>query len=227
MRSGHHPVSSRPRLAEQGNLTRRRRLGLLPMIAVAVPLMAACTTTAPPAPPTSVTTSAAPPTPSMANSPTARPGELSCADAYIKEPRGASPVPFTDSGVGFESLNETGFDPLPAQSAGLRWDASGYFSKSPVYLDHGVTWAEVTALQGDVTFAWVPASVWSGLSRGSATSYEAPTARFESCGEGAYTGFLGGVLTPTAHACITLGVRSNLHPEVEPVRVAIVKDACR
>lgn len=225
MRSGQSPAGCPRRLAEQGKLTGRRCLGLLLMIAIALPLTAACTTTAAPTPPASGTPSSAPTTTTGANSPTARPGELSCADAYTKEPRGATPVPFTDSGVGFESLNETGFDPIPAQDA-LPWAASGYFSKSPIYLDHGVTWAEVTALQGDARFAWVPAPVWTGLSRGSGRTYEAGTARFESC-EGSYTGFLGGILTPTAHACITLGVRSNLHPEVEPVRVAIGEGACR
>jgi hypothetical protein len=123
-------------------------------------------------------------------------------------------------------LSRTGFDPIPARGASLPWEASGgYFSKSPIYLGSGVIWAELTAIKGDVTFAWVPGPVWTGLQRGSGGTYEAPTARFESCG-GSYTGFLGGILTPTAHACITLGIRSNLHPEIEPFRVAIGKGAC-
>ncbi len=41
-----------------------------------------------------------------------------------------------------------------------------------------------------------------------------------------YTGLLGGLLTPTAQACVTLGIRSNLHSAVEPFRVAIGKGAC-
>jgi hypothetical protein len=150
---------------------------------------------------------------------------LSCADAYTTEPRGGWPR-FTASGVGFESLNKTGFDPIPARTANLPWRVSGgYATKSPIYLDNGVTWAELTAVKGDVAFAWVPAGVWMGLQRGSGGTYEAPTARFESC-NGAYTGFLGGILTPTAHACITLGIRSNIHPDVEPFEVAVGKGAC-
>jgi len=129
--------------------------------------------------------------------------------------------------VGFEALSTAGFDPIPAKSGSLPWEASGgYFSKAPVYLDQGVSWAEVTAIRGDMTFAWVPAGVWMGLSTGSGASYEASVARFESC-DRSYTGFLGGILTPTAHACITLGIRSDLHPEVEPMRVAIGKGSCR
>lgn len=131
---------------------------------------------------------------------------------------------FTASGVGFESLSEAGFDPIPAQNA-VPWNASGYFSKSPIYLDNGVTWAELTAINGDATFAWVPAPIWTGSSTGSVATYEASTAHFESC-DGSYTGFLGGILTPTNHACLTLGIRSNLHPDVEPMPVAIGKGAC-
>ena len=225
MRTGHSPVQSvegsRSSTASRSCI----RVGLLPMLALAPFLTGACTTTAPPIPPSSVEISPAPPKTSVANSPTARPGELSCDDAWTTEPQGSGRTVFTASGVGFESLNADGFDPIPAQSA-LPWDASGYFSKSPIYLNKGVTWAEVTALQGDITFAWVPAPVWTGSSRVSGKTVEAPAARFESC-ESSYTGFLGGIHTPTAHACITLGVRSNLHPEVEPIQVAIGKGSCR
>ncbi len=151
------------------------------------------------------------------------PGELFCEDAYTTEPRGRQPK-FTASGVGFEALNPTGFDPIPGTAAGLS-DAPGYFSKSPIYLSKGVTWAEVTALKGDVMFAWVPARVWTSASGWSLAAYAAPTVRFESCA-GGYTGFLGGVTTPTARACLTLGVRSSLHPDVEAVQVSIGKNAC-
>lgn len=213
MRS-HSTAASRRRFAVRDNLTGRRRLALLPLIAVVLTLVTACTSTGSPTTPTT----------GVASSPTARPGQLSCADAYTTEPRGARPT-FTASGVGFESLGASGFDPVPAQGI-LPWDASdGYFSKSPIYLDDGVVWAELTAVKGDVAFAWVPAGVWMGLQRASGGTYEAPTVRFESCG-GSYTGFLGGILTPTAHACITLGIRSNVHPDVEPFKVAIGKRAC-
>lgn len=133
---------------------------------------------------------------------------------------------FTASGVGFEALSEAGFDPIPAGgNAGLPRDATGYLSKSPIYLDDGVGWAEVTAIKGDITFAWVPVQVWTQRSGWSLADYESATARLESC-DGSYTGFLGAVRTPTAHACITLGIRSNLHPQVEPVRVAVGRGAC-
>jgi hypothetical protein len=172
---------------------------------------------------------AAPSTPAASGgtSPAFHPGELSCADAYTDDPLNVDSIPFT-AGVGFEALSEAGFDPMPVRSADLPWKASGgYFSKSPIYLDDDVAWAEVTALEGgDVRFGWVPAGVWTGLARGSTgRTYEASTARFESC-EGSYTGFLGGILTPTARACITLGIRSNIHPEVESLRVAVGKGAC-
>jgi len=182
--------------------------------------MAACTTTPSVTLPTA---SATTPSATAATSASFRPGELSCADAYTTESRGVDPA-FTGSGVGFEGLSVVGFDPIPARNA-VPWDASGYFSKSPIYLDNGVTWAEITSITGDAGFAWVPASVWTGSSRGSAGTYEALTARFESCG-GSFTGFLGGILTPTAHACLTLGIRSNLHPEVERMPIAIGKGAC-
>jgi hypothetical protein len=43
---------------------------------------------------------------------------------------------------------------------------------------------------------------------------------FEAC-EGSYTAFLGAVRTPAARECVTLGIRSNVHPEVESHRIAI------
>ena len=106
---------------------------------------------------------AAPSTPAASGgtSPAFHPGELSCADAYTDDPLNVDSIPFT-AGVGFEALSEAGFDPIPAERTGLPRDASGYFLKSPVYLDKGVTWAEVTALKGEVTFVWVPARVWTG-----------------------------------------------------------------
>lgn len=226
MRSGHKPLGLCRTLSVRASLTGRQRHGVLAVIALTLALTTACTTPTPPARPTILATSA-PPTTSVATSPAARPGELSCVDAYTKEPRGSEPIAFTAAGVGFEALSTAGFDPVPAQSGTLPWAASGgYFSKAPVHLDKGVSWAEVTAIRGDVTFAWVPAGVWMGFSRGSGATYEAPVARFESC-ERSYTGFLGGILTPTAHACVTLGIRSDLHPEVEPMRVAIGKGSCR
>lgn len=221
MRSGRNSGGRHRGLAAV-NLAGSRRLGQLSMIAVALPLIAACTTSSMP---TSVTTSLSPPTIRVATSPDARPGELLCEDAYTTDQRGAGPA-FTASGVGFEALSETGFDPvLAAGSTGLPADATGYLSKSPIYLDSGVTWAEVTAIKGDITFAWVPARVWTKRSGWSLATYEAATARFESC-DGSYTGFLGAVRTPSAHACITLGIRSNLHREIEPIRVAIGKGSC-
>ncbi len=224
MRSSGNPDTSCRGSADAARGTVLRRLAILPLIAVALPLIA-CTTTASPSSPTSVAAPPVAPVASVANSPNAQPGQFFCADAYTIEPRGGRP-PFTASGVGFESLSRTGFDPIPARGASLPWQASGgFFSKAPLYLDHGVTWAELTAIKGDVTFAWVPAGVWMGLQRASGRTYEAPTARFESC-DRSYTGFLGGILTPTARACITLGIRSNLHPEVERFRVAIGKGAC-
>lgn len=195
----------------------------MPMIAITLSLVAACTDS--PTPP-SRAASPDPSATSVTSSPTASPGQLSCADAYTKEPQGSEATTFTESGVGFESLSKAGFSPIPVRSASLPWEASGgYFSKSPIYLNNGVTWAELAAVKGDVTFAWVPASVWMGLARASGGTYEATTAHFESC-DSSYTGFLGGILTPTAHACITLGIRSNLHPEVEPFQVAIGKGGC-
>jgi len=223
MKSGTNVVGRHHGLVTQHNVAGRQRRGQLSMIAVVLPLIAACTTTS--SPPTSVTTSAAPPTTHVATSPGERPGVLSCADAYTTEPRGPKPA-FTASGVAFEALNEAGFDPVPAAgSTGLPADAAGYLSKSPIYLDNGVTWAEVTAIKGDITFAWVPARVWTTASGWSLATYEAKTARFDSC-NGSYTGFLGAVHTPSAHACITLGVRSNRHPSIEPIRVAIGKGSC-
>lgn len=154
--------------------------------------------------------------------------ELTCVDAYTVEPRGTQPA-FTSSGVGFVGLNEVGYDPLRTEDAGFPLDKGGYVTKSHLYLDDGVAWAEVSVLDGDLTLAWAPAGVWTGLSGQSPWSlaaYEAHAVRFESCG-GGYTGFLGVLRSPTARECVTLGIRSNLHPEVEPVRVAIGKDACR
>lgn len=223
MKSGSDSVGRHRGLVAQHKGTGRRRRGQLSMVAVALPLIAACTTTN--SQPTSVTPSLALPTTHVATSPRIRPGELSCADAYTTEPRGPKPA-FTASGVAFEALDETGFDPVPAAgSTGLPADAAGYLLKSPIYLENGVIWAEVTALKGDIMFAWVPARVWTTTSGWSLATYEAKTARFDSC-DGAYTGFLGAVRTPSAHACITLGVRSNLHPGIERVRVAIGKGSC-
>lgn len=44
----------------------------------------------------------------------------------------------------------------------------------------GVMWAEATALQGDITFAWVPATMWMGSSKVSGETVEARAVRFES-----------------------------------------------
>lgn len=132
---------------------------------------------------------------------------------------------FTTPGVGFEALNQDGFDPISVERAGLA-GVSGYFSKSPIYLDKGVTWAEISVLAGDATLVWVPAPVWTGPPGWSLVTYEAPRARLKSC-DGLYTGFLGGVLTPTDRVCILVGIRSNLHPEVERIRIAVGKRACR
>jgi len=136
-------------------------------------------------------------------------------------------VSFTTAGVGFALLSKAGFDPIPATEGGLTLppDAPQYFSKSPLHLKSGVAWAEITAVQGDITFAWVPAGVWTGSPGWSLAPYLAATARFESCG-GSYTGFLGGVLTPKSRECVTLDIRSNLRPEGERVRVPIGRDAC-
>lgn len=197
-----------------------RRLGELALTAVGLTLLAGCTAAAPPAAPTGSASVA-----STAPAATASflPGQLSCADAYTEELQRGSAV-FTASGVGFEALSRAGFDPIPAERA-LPWEVSdGYFSKSPIYLDDGVAWAEITAIKGEVGFAWVASAVWTGQV-GATGHYETASVRLESC-NGSYTGFLGGILTPTAHACITLGIRSNLHPTVEPFRVAIGKGAC-
>ncbi len=227
MRTDGGPAGSLRRLVGRVDVARSRRLGLLSMASALLAVLAACSGTGSPAPATSAARSDTPAA-STGASPAFKPGELTCADAYTEDPLGVESIAFTDAGVGFEALNETGFDPVPVERASLPWEASGgYFSKSPIYLDDDVSWAELMAIEGgDVTFAWVPAGVWTGLARGSAgRTYEAATARFESC-EGSYTGFLGGILTPTAHACVTLGIRSNLHPEVESLRVAIGRGAC-
>ena len=153
--------------------------------------------------------------------------ELTCRDAYTAEPRGRQPA-FTSSGVGFVGLNEAGYDPLRTEDAGFPLDAGDYVTKSHLYLEDGVTWAEVSVLEGDATLAWAPAGVWSGLegpTPWSLAAYEAHAVRFESC-DGGYTGFLGVVRSAKARECITLGITSNLHPEVESVRVAIGKDGC-
>lgn len=224
MPAGQIPVRSR-RVRGRRRPVKRRRCGLTPMIAASLALMAGCTATASPVPPGNVA-SWVPPSagPSAATSPTAQPGQLSCADAYTRDPTGALPA-FTASGVGFDSLSEKGADPIPVVDTGLSGDASGYFLKSPVYLDEGVVWAEVVAIEGDVTFLWVPARVWTGPPGWSVSSYESRTVRYESC-TGSYTGFLGGVRTPTARECATLGLRSSSHPQVESIRVAIGKGAC-
>lgn len=193
----------------------------LPTIILAALLLAACTASN--SVPPSVANSASPAN-TVLPSPSVRPGNLSCDDAYTTEPRGAKPV-FTKSGVGFDSLNKDGFDPISIEDAGLT-GASGYFSKSPIYLDKGVAWAEVEVLTGDATLAWVPARVWTGPNGWPLRSYEASLSRFESC-DGAYTGFLGGVVTPANRACIVVGVRSNTHPAIERIRIAIGRGACR
>lgn len=204
---------------------RRRRFGLAPVIAASLALIAGCTATGSPAQPTSVASSVPSPTgASVATSPAAQPGQLSCADAYTRDPIGALPA-FTASGVGFESLSEKGVDPIPADNTGLSSEASGYFLKSPVYLDKSVAWAEVAAIEGDITFLWVPAQVWTGPPGWSVSSYESRTVRFESCMD-SYTGFLGGVRTSTARECATLGLRSSIHPQAVSIRVAIGKGAC-
>lgn len=212
-------------LVEKRGLPGRRSWGQLWTMAASLLFIASCTTGHPQAPTAGGATTQAMPTPSVSVSPTVRPGELTCADAYTTERREGK-LTFTASGVGFEALNQTGFDPVPAGNTGLPGDATGYFLKSPVYLEDGVIWAEVTAIKGDITFVWVPVRVWTGSSGWSLATYETSMARFESC-NGSYTGFLGAVRTPTAHACVTLGVRSNLHPKPERVRVAIGKGACR
>ncbi|MGC3992700.1 MAG: hypothetical protein QM779_00970 [Propionicimonas sp.] len=197
-----------------------RRLRALALTAVGLSFLAACTAAAPPARPTEGASAASTASPATASF---QPGQLSCIDAYTKEMQGGKAV-LTASGVGFEALSKAGFDPIPAEGA-LPWEASGgYFSKSPIYLDDRVAWAEVTAITGEVRFAWVPSAVWTGQERATG-DYETASVRLESCND-SYTGFLGGILTPTAHACITLGIRSNLHPDVEPFRVAIGKGTC-
>lgn len=200
-------------------------LVIVPQFAAApIPAVPApATTTSPPDPPASAGPTPTPPTPSPAAL-----RELACADAYTTEPRGAQPT-FTSSGVGFVGLSEEGYDPLRTEDAGFPLDEGGYVTKAHLYLEKGVTWADVTVLHGDLTLAWVPAGVWTGLngpSIWSIATYEAHAVRFESC-QGSYTGFLGAVRSPTDRECVTLGVRSNLHPEVEPVRVAIGEGACR
>jgi hypothetical protein len=198
------------------------------MLTAMLPLIAACTITTPSAPPPSRPGSSAPPTQVTAPTPTAKPGSLLCADAYATQPSGSTPVAFTPAGVGFDSLSKAGFDPIPATEGDLHLpaDAPQYFTKSPIYLSNGVTWAEITLIHGDPTLAWVPATVWTGPPGWSLAPYLAKAARFESC-NGSYTGFLGGILTATANECITLGIQSNLHPEVEPLEVSIGKHACR
>ena len=203
----------------------RWRLRFVAVIASALTLIAGCTATGSPTPPPSATSSATSPTgTSGTTSPAARPGQLSCADAYTTDPIGDLPK-FTDSGIGFYSLSKKGQDPIPADQTNLPSDASGYFLKSPVYLDKGVSWVEVTVIEGDVTFLWVPAGVWIGPRRWSVVRYQSRTVRFESC-KGSYTGFLGGIRTPAARECATLGLRSSIQPQVEQFQVAIGKGAC-
>ena len=208
------------RIIRRGMTRAVRRLRMMAVTAAGISLLVACTAIAPARLPTGSASGSS----SASVAPASfRPGQLSCTDAYTGEPQGGRPV-FTASGVGFEALGKAGFDPIPAEGA-LPWQASGgYFSKSPIYLDDGVAWAELTAIKGEVAFAWVPSAVWTGQERATG-SYETASVRLESCTD-SFTGFLGGVLTPTAHACITLGIRSNLHPSVEPFRVAIGKGAC-
>lgn len=206
---------------------RRRRARPAPMLAAMLPLIAACTITAPSAAPIPTTPgNSAPPTQVTTSTPTPKPGTLLCADAYATQPSGSPPA-FTPAGVGFDSLSKTGFDPIPASDGDLNLpaDAPQYFTKSPIYLNNGVSWAEITPIHGDVTFAWVPATVWTGPAGWSLAPYLANTARFESC-NGSYTGFLGGILSPSNKACVTLGIRSNLHTEAEPFEVAIGKHTC-
>ncbi|MEA5117853.1 MAG: hypothetical protein VB036_09550 [Propionicimonas sp.] len=148
-----------------------------------------------------------------------------CVDAYTTEPGRSGPQPFLAAGVKFESLNAIGLDPIPVGESGLSAERGGYFTKSPLYLDDGVAWAEVTVIEGDASLAWVPASVWTSGGRWLLDAYLAPRAHFESC-DGSYTGFLGGLLTSAADECLTLGVSSSLRPEVQAVRVAIGRDAC-
>jgi len=202
-----------------------RRRGFLPLGATVLALIVGCTSTgSPTASPSAVSSPASPTSTGVATPPAAQPGRLSCADAYTTDPVGDLPV-FTAAGVGFDLLNDKGQDPIVAETAGFSSDAAGYFLKSPVYLDKGVSWAEVTVIEGDATFLWVPAGVWTGPPGWSVASHASRTARLESCTD-SYTGFLGGVLTPIARECVTLGLRSDIHPEVEEIRVAIGKGAC-
>jgi hypothetical protein len=57
------------------------------------------------------------------------------------------------------------------------------------------------------------------------TEIEATTVRLESC-DGSFTGFLGGLRSAKPKDCLTLGISSNLHPEVERYRVAIGEEGC-
>ena len=191
-------------------------LVIVPRFAAApIPAVPQPATTAPVAPPTT------PPAPTY--SPAAL-TVLTCEDAYTTSPEGSGPDEFTASGVKY-FLSEHGSSSHPVEEAGFPLDRGGYYTKSPVYLKEGVTWAVVTVLEGDAALAWMTREARWYPQQVSLTAYEATTMRLESC-DGSFTGFLGGLRSPKASECLTLGISSNLHPEVEKVRVGLGQEGC-
>ncbi|MGC3953227.1 MAG: hypothetical protein QM804_03060 [Propionicimonas sp.] len=234
LRDGLHDLagSVQPRvdlalLVHNGERLKRTRRGRWALIAaaglVAAALVIVPRFTAAPIPAVPQPATTAPATP--IHSPAAL-TVLTCQDAYTTSPEGSGSAEFTAPGVKFLFLNEAGFDPYPVEEVGFPLDHGGYYTKSPVYLKEGVTWAVVTVLEGEATLAWMPIEARGYPQRVSLTAYEATAMRLESC-DGSFTGFLGGLRTPKARECLVVGVSSNLHPEVEKFRVAIGKDGCR
>lgn len=178
-----------------------------------VPAVPQPATTAPTSPPPTTTQPTSPPTPAELT-------VLTCRDAYTTSTEGTGSGEFTASGVKFLFLGESGSTAYPTEDAGFPRNPGGYYSKSPVYLAEGVTWALITVLEGDATLVWTDSFYPWDLA-----DFEATTVRLESC-DGSFTGFLGGIRSAKPKDCLTLAISSNLHPEAERYRVAIGKDGC-
>ena len=173
---------------------------------VLVGFLAACTSADPPSSVSSASPAEQNPESGAATRVVAKTVRLSCADAT----QSAAPPtgPSTLGGLTLEGVSGDVAGSRPAD-VGLQVPAGSqlYFAKIPAYLGPGTTGATIElAPDSEGYLAWVPASTWTG--GGGAidlTPWMATTVILDGCPDQAST-YLGGVLSPSPHMCLTLRV---------------------